>query len=67
MNFHGQDIAYDMFWKVTATSKANSMFKQVKNYHLQLYKEEYKYIDVESQKCYMLRDSDNEEFFKAQM
>ena len=48
-NFHGQDVPYNMYCCATAVSKIDSVYKQCKNYHSQVYVEEYKYTDAESQ------------------
>ena len=48
-NFHGQDIPYDMYCNATAVLKVESIYKQGKNYHLQVYIEDYNYTDAESQ------------------
>ena len=35
MNFHGQDVPYDMYCNATAMLKIDSVYKQGKNYHPQ--------------------------------
>ena len=45
-NFHGQDVPYDMHCNATTVLKIDSVYKQGKNYHLQTYVEECKYIDT---------------------
>ena len=57
-NFHGQDVPYDMYCNATAVLKIDSVYKQSKNYHRQVYVEECEYTDVESQQCSMLSDDD---------
>ena len=42
MNFHGQDVPYDMYCNATAVLKIDSVYKQGKNYHPQVYVEECK-------------------------
>ena len=37
----------------------DSVYKQTKNYHPQVYAEECKYIDAENQHCSMLSDNDD--------
>ena len=44
-NFHGQDVPYDMHCSETALLKIDSVYKQGKNYHPQVYVEECKYIN----------------------
>ena len=62
-NFHGQDVPYDMYCNATAVLKINSVNKQDKNYHPQVYIEECKYTNAESRQCNMLGD-DDEGFFE---
>ena len=62
-NFHGQNIPYDMHCNVTAVVKINSVFKQGKNYHPQVYVEEGKYTDAENRQCNMLSDDDDDDGF----
>ena len=57
-NFHGQDVPYNMHCNATAVLKIDSVYKQGKNYHPQVYVEECKYTDAENQKCSMLNDDD---------
>ena len=57
-NFHGQDVPYNMHCNATAVSKIDSVYKQGKNYHPQVYVEECKYTDVENQQCSMLSHDD---------
>ena len=58
-NFHGQDVPYDMHCNATAVLKIDSVYKQGKNYHPQVYVEECKYADAENQQCSMLSDDDD--------
>ena len=62
-NFHGQVVPYDMYCNVTAVLKIDSVYKQDKNYHPQVYVEEYKYTDAESQQCNMFSDDDYDNGF----
>ena len=64
-NFHGQDVPYDMYCNATAVLKIDSVYKQGKNYHPQVYVEECKYTDAENQQCSMLSDDDNDGFFEV--
>ena len=48
-NGQGQDVPYDVYWYATVVLKVDSVYKQDKNYHLQVYVEECKYTDAESQ------------------
>ena len=57
-NFHGQDVPYDMYCNATAVLKIDSVYKQSKNYHPQVYVEEFKYKNAENQQCSMLSDDD---------
>ena len=57
-NFHGQVVPYDMYCNATAVLKIDSVYKQDKNYHPQVYVEEHKYTDAESQQCNMFSDDD---------
>ena len=43
--------------------KIDSVYKQGKNYHPQVYVEECKYTDTENQQCSMLSDDDDDGFF----
>ena len=61
-NFHGQDVPHDMHCNATAVLRIDSVYKQCKIYHPQVYVEECKYIDAEKQQCKMLSD-DDEGFF----
>ena len=58
-NFHGQDVPYDMYFNAMAVLKIDSVYKQGKNYHPQVYVEECKYIGAENQQCNMLSDDDD--------
>ena len=58
-NFHGQDVPYDMHCNAAAVLKIDSVYKQGKNYHPQVYVEECKYTDAEKQQCNMLSDDDD--------
>ena len=64
-NFHSQDVPHDMYWNVTAVLKIDSVYKQGKNYHPQVYVEGCKYTDAENQPCNMLRDDDDDGFFEV--
>ena len=66
-NFHGQDVPYDMHCSETALLKIDSVYKQGKNYHPQVYVEECKYTDAENQQCSMLSDDDDDDdgFFEV--
>ena len=58
-NFHGQDVPYDIYCIATTVLKIDSVYKQGKNYHPQVYVEECKYTDAEKQQCNMLSDDDD--------
>ena len=57
-NFHGQDVPYNMHCNAAAVLKIDSVYKQGKNYHSQVYVEECKYTYAENQQCSMLSDND---------
>ena len=58
-NFHGQDVPYDMYRNATAVLRIDSVYKQGKNYHPQVYVEECKYTDAEKQQCNIMSDDDD--------
>ena len=64
-NFHGQDVLQDMYCNATAVLKIDSVYKQGKKYHPQVYVEECKYTDAENQQCSMLGDDDDDGFFEV--
>ena len=64
-NFHGQMVPYDVYCNATAVLKIDSVYKQGKNYHPQIYIEECIYTDVEKQRRSMLSDDDDDGFFKV--
>ena len=64
MNLHSQDVPYNINYNVTAVLKIDSICKQSKNYHPQVYVEECKYIDAESQQCSMFSDSDDDGYLE---
>ena len=63
--FHGQEVPYDMYCNATAVLKIDSVYKQGKNYHPQVYVEECKYTDEEKQQCNMLSDDDDDGLFEV--
>ena len=60
-NFHGQDVPYSIHCNAMAALKIDSVYKQRKNYHPQVYVEECKYTDAENQKCSMLSNDDGDD------
>ena len=62
-DFHGQDVPYNIHCNATAVLKIDSVYKQGKNYHPQVYVEECKYNDAENQQCSMLSDDDDDDVF----
>ena len=54
-----------MYCNATAVLKIDSVFKQSKNYHPQVYVEECKYTNAESQQCNMLSDSGDDRYFEV--
>ena len=65
VNFHGQDLPYDMYCNATAVLKIDSVYKRGKNYHPQVYVEECKYTDAENQQFSMLSDDHDDGFFEV--
>ena len=57
--FHGQDVPHDMYCNATVVLKIDSVYKQGKNYHPQVYVGECKYTGAEKQQCSMLSDDDD--------
>ena len=45
-SFNGQDIPYDMYCNAMTVLKIDSVYKQGKNYHPQVYVEECKYTNA---------------------
>ena len=64
-NFHGQDVPYDINYNATVVLKIDSVYKQGKNYHPQVYVEECKWTNADNQKCNMLSDDDDDGFFEV--
>ena len=50
-----------MYCSATAVLKIDSVYRQGKNYHPQVYIEERKYTDAENQQCNMLSDDDDDD------
>ena len=46
---------------VILSTKIDSVYKQGKNYHPQVYVEEWRYTDAENQQCNMLSDDDDDD------
>ena len=63
-NFHGQDVPYNMYCDATVVLKIDSVYKQSKNYHPQVYVEQCNYTDPEIQQSSMLSDSDDNGYFE---
>ena len=53
-NFHGQYRPYNMHCNAAAVLKIDSVYKQGKNYHPEVYVEESKYTNEQNQQCNML-------------
>ena len=62
-NFNDQDVPYDMCCNPTAVLKIDSVYKQGKNYHPDVYVEKCKYNDAENRQCNMLSDDDDNDGF----
>ena len=54
-----------MYYSATAMLKIDSVYQQCKNYYPQVYVEECKYTDAESQQCSMLNESDDDGYFEV--
>ena len=54
-----------MYCNATAVLKTDSIYKQIKNYHPQVYVKKCKYTDAESQQCNMLSDDEGDWFFEV--
>ena len=66
-NFHGQEVPYVIYCQATAILRIDSVYKQGKNHHPQVYVEECKYITIEKQQHVMLsddNDDDDDRFLK---
>ena len=61
INFHGQDVPYDMCCNARAVLKIESVYKQHKKYRPQAYVEECKYTDKGSHQYSTLSDSDDDD------
>ena len=57
-----------MYCNATAVLNINSVYKQGKNYHPQVYVEECKYTDAERKQCNIFSDDDDDDdgFFEVQ-
>ena len=64
-NFHDQDVPYDTHCNAPVVLKINSVYKQGKIYHPQVYVEECKYTNAENRQCNMLIDDDDHGFFEV--
>ena len=62
--FYGQDVPY-MYCNATAVLKIDSIYKQGKNYHPQVYVEECKYTNAGDRQCNILNDHDDDGFFEV--
>ena len=58
-NFYGQDVPFDMYYTAAEVLNIDSVYKQGKNYHPQVYVEKCKYTDAEKQQRSMLSDDDD--------
>ena len=61
-DFHGQDVPYSMYCNATAVLKIDSVYRQGKNYHPQVYVQECEHTDAENRQCNMLSDDGNDFF-----
>ena len=58
-NFHGQNVPYDIYSNSMAVLKIDSVYKQGKNHHPQVYVEESKYTNAENRQYNVLSDDDD--------
>ena len=49
----------NMYCNATAVLKIDSVYKQGKSYHSQVYVEECRYTDAENQQCNIMSDDDD--------
>ena len=63
-NFPGQYVTYDIYCNVKAVLRIDSVYKQGKSYHRQVYNEECNYTNAENRQCNMLR-GDDDGFFEV--
>ena len=54
-----------MYCNATAVLKIDSIYKQGKNYHPQVYVEECKYTNAGDRQCNILNDHDDAGFFEV--
>ena len=64
-NFHGQEVPYDVYCNTTAVLKIDTVYRQGKNHHPQVYLEECKYTTIEKQQYTILRDNEDDIFFEV--
>ena len=64
-DFRGRDVPYDMYCNATALLRIDSVYKQGKNYHPQVYVEECKYTYAENRQCNMLSNDYHDGFFEV--
>ena len=55
-NFYGRDVPCDMYCNAVTVLKIDSVYNQSKNYHPQVHIKDCKYINAESQQCYLCSD-----------
>ena len=60
-NFHGLVPPYDVYCNATAVLKVDSVYKQGKNYHPQIYVKECIYTDVEKQRRNIFSDDNDDD------
>ena len=54
-----------MYCNATGVLKIDSVYKQGKNYHPQVYVKEFKCTDAENQQCSMLSNDDDDGFLEV--
>ena len=62
-NFHGKSVPHEERCEATAILKVDSLYSQGKNFYLQAYLEECKYLENDTQTCTLLSDSEDDESF----
>lgn len=65
MNFLFLYVPFDMYCNAAIVLKIDFVYKQSKNYHPQIYIEERKYTDAESQQFIVLSNSNDDKYFEV--
>lgn len=59
-NFHGKLVPHDTYCTATGVLKIDSVYNQREKFYPQVYLEECKYFENDSQACALLSDSEDE-------